>query len=283
MISRYFAIGQMSEDEIFILVVAAAVAGVWLCLETFTAKHRLFFRRATGAGLVRLAFLLSMAWTAYVLANHADPSVVGVYRLFYMVLGAAVVAVFGLGASGRTGVRFTVDVLERRNPAAGLLVAAFVLATGLVFGGSVWGEADPDGEGEGGWWIPLGFFLAGWISLVISTALYRRRDTGGQVRRMRQLRNPGEVLAFVLYILSCGWILTEAVSGDFYGWRHGLTAVAAIAAMLMTREIVGLVFARGTPVRPQAMRGVEVGFYIAWSAGFTVLSRYVLPHWGVQL
>lgn len=271
----------MDGDEVFILVVAGAVAFFWLLGEVFTPLHRIFFRSAAGAGAVRGAFVVSLVWVAYVLLRHADPSVVGVYRTFYLVLGLAVAAVFGLGGSGRTGVRYRVDVLQRRNLAAGLLIASFVLATGMIFGGSLWGEADPDGEGEGGWWIPLGFFLAGWVSLLMATWLYRIRDTGGVRRRMRQIRNPMEVMGFCLYILSCGWVLTESVAGDFYGWRHGLAAVGAIAAMLITREVLGLVFARRGSPGPGAMRGVEVVFYLLWSVGFSLLSRYALPQWGV--
>ena len=281
MANHWWSIGYMDGDEIFILVMSALVVVAWLFGETFTSMNRLFFRRAAAAGAVRLAYVLSMVWVVYVLLNHADPSVAGVYRTFYFIMGLAVLVVFGLGGASRTGVRYRVDVLQRRNPAAGLLIFSFILATGMIFGGSLWGEADPTGDDEGGWWIPLGFFLAGWVSLLISTWLYRRRDTGGIRRRMRQVRNPWEVVGFSLYMLSCAWILTEAVAGDFYGWWHGLAAVGTIAAMLITRELVGLYFSKGAIPQPQAMRGVEVVFYVLWSAGYSLLSRFVLPEWGL--
>lgn len=279
--NHWWSIGYMDGDEIFILIASGLTVLLWLVGEFITPLNRLFFRRAAAAGAVRLAFALSMVWVVYVLLNHADPSVVGVYRTLYFVMGLAVLAVFGLGAASSTGVRYRVDVLQRRNPAAGLLIFSFILATGMIFGGSLWGEADPGGDDEGGWWIPLGFFLAGWVSLLISTWLYRRRDTAGVRRRMRQIRNPWEVAAFSLYLLSCAWILTEAVAGDFYGWWHGLAAVGTIAAMLITRELVGLYFSKGTTARPQAMRGAEVVLYLLWSVGFSLLTRFVLPEWGL--
>ena len=273
----------MSGDEVFIFFLAGLITFIAIIGQVFTSKHRLFLREASADGLVRLSMLLSMAWVVYVLYQHADPSVVGIYRLFYIVLGIAVIFLFGLGGAGRTGARHGVDVMERNNHASGLLIAAFVLATGLIYGGSLWGEADPDGEGEGGWWIPMGFFLSGWISLCIATWLFRRRETSGMTRRIRQMRNPREALGFCLYILSSGWILSEAVAGDFYGWNQGLTTVGAIAGMLITHEIIGLVFSRGEMVKPKAMTGIEVVSYIAWAVGFSAVNKYVLPTWGIQL
>jgi len=273
----------MSGDEIFVFIIAGLITFFGFLNQIFTSKHRLFLRHAYADGLVRISILLSMLWVVYVLYNYADPSVVGIYRLFYIVLGFAVLFVFGKGGAGRTGVRHGVDVMERNNPAAGLLIAAFVFATGMIYGGSLWGEADPDGEGEGGWWIPMGFFLSGWISLCIATWLFRKRETNGITRRMRQTRNPREALGFALYILSSGWILTEAVSGDFYGWRHGLTAVGAIAGMLITHELVSMIFSRNEMAKPRAMTGWEVLTYIGWGVGFTVVNRYLLPSWGFPL
>ena len=111
-----------------------------------------------------LGVLLAMVWIAFVIWRHADPSVTGVYVWFYLVMGYAAVKLLGQTTPAAFGARVRVDVGERRNLAAALLVAAFTLATGMIFGGSLWGEADPTGEGEGGWWIPVTFFLLGWAT-----------------------------------------------------------------------------------------------------------------------
>lgn len=270
----------MSSDEIAVLVIASLISVFCIAGHLFTSRHRVMSRRASAEGIVRLGLLAAMAWITYVLFTYADPSVVGIYRLFYLVLGFAVLHLFGFGGAGRTGMRYSVDVLERNNPAAGLLAASFILATGLIFGGSLWGEADPDGEGEGGWWIPMGFFIAGWISLCIATWLYRLRETGGTVRRIRQVRDPREALGFSLYLLSTGWILMESVAGDFHGWRSGLLTTGAIAAMLVVHEIAGLVFNRNANARPKAMSLVEALLYIATTLGFSYVNQHLLPAWG---
>lgn len=270
----------MSPDEIAVLVISSLISVVCLIGHLTTARHPILTRRASAEGTVRLGLLAAMAWIYYVLITYADPSVVGIYRLFYLVMGFAVLHLFGFGGAGRTGMRYAVDVLERNNLAAGLLAASFILATGLIFGGSLWGEADPDGEGEGGWWIPMGFFLAGWISLCIATWLYRLRETGGTVRRMRQVRDPRETLGFALYLLSTGWILMESVSGDFHGWRSGLLPVGAIAAMLIVHELAGLALNRNANARPKAMSLVEAVFYIATTIGFSYVNTHLLPTWG---
>lgn len=272
----------MSSDEIVVLVISSLICLFAFFGHLFTSRHKIMVRRSTSEGLVRLSIFLSLGWVVYVLYTYADPSVVGIYRFFYVILGLAVIQMFGLGGAARTGMRHSVDVLERDNRAAGLLIASFVLATGMIFGGSLWGEADPDGEGEGGWWIPMGFFLAGWISLLIATRLYRIRETGGVVRRMRQVRNPQEVLGFSLYILSSGWILMDSVAGDFFGWRSGMITVGAIAGMLIVHELVGLTFNRDESAKPKAMTGIEVILYIGTSVAFTMANKYFLPKWGID-
>jgi len=273
----------MSGDELFVFIAASIILFFTILGFIFTPKHRLYRRDASAEGMVRLGVVLSLAWVVYVLYHYADPSVVGIYRLFYIVLGLAVIRMFGVGGSGRTGMRHAVDVGERNNPAAGLAVGAFVSATGMIYGCSLWGEADPDGEGEGGWWIPMGFFIAGWIALSLSVWLYRVRETGGVVRRMRQIRNPRETLGFALYILSCGWIVGESVAGDFYGWLQGLTAVGAIGGMLIVHEVIGLTFSRDINARPKAMTGIEAVMYLGTTIAFTVVNRYLLPKWGIPL
>lgn len=268
----------MDPFESILMVFSGIVLFLWTLAQISTNKHPLYFRNATAAGIVRLATLLAILPLLYVLLNLADPSVVGIYRWFYALLGAAIIILFGLGGAGRTGMRNQVDVLERSNPAAALLVGAFVIATGLIFAGANIGEADPVGDDEGGWWIPLGFFLAGWISLLLATLLYRRRDTRGNLRILRQIRDPRQTLPFALYLLSTAWILADAVAGDFYGWVHGLSAVGAIAGMLLSHELLGLYFTRGQPVKPRAMRWSEILFYIAWPVAYTYATQY-FPQW----
>jgi hypothetical protein len=222
-------------------VVAVATAAATRT-ETF---HRLYLRHNPAPGIVRLGVFLSMGWIGFVLWRYADPSVRGIYVVFYLVMGYAVVKLFGQLAASRYGARTRVDAVERRNVPAALVIAAFTLATGLIFGGSLWGEADPVGDGEGGWWIPVSFFLLGWTTLVIAFGLFLRREGGRLAQRLQRERSLADARAAGSFLLGTGIALTEAVSGDFWGWRHGLSTFGVLAALVIAHELFAGVQARG--------------------------------------
>jgi len=202
--------------------------------ETF---HRLYLRGNPAPGIVRLGVWLSMGWIGFVLWRYADPSVTGIYVVFYLVMGYAVVKLFGQLTATLFGARNRVDVIERRNVPAALVIAAFTLATGLIFGGSLWGEADPVGDWEGGWWIPASFFALGWTTLVIAFWLFLRREGGKLAQRLQRERSLADARAAGSYLLGAGIALTEAVSGDFWGWRHGLLTFGVLAALVISHEL----------------------------------------------
>ncbi len=230
----------MEEGEFIVMVISVILAIVGLCQTSTARMPKLYFREASGLGMVRVAHWLALAWIAWVIWNKSDPSVVGIYRWFYLVMGFAVVRITCLNVSRLFGARFRADVVERHNPAAATLYAALVLGTGWIFGGCLWGEADPDGSDEGGWWIPLGFFLAGWTSLIVATALFYWREPGPTRKRIRRDRSVTDAEAAAVYVMASAIALTQAVAGDFYGWRHGLLAVGWIIFLLVVREIFGL-------------------------------------------
>lgn len=256
----------METDEILIFGGAILATLTGLVRLSFPRMHRLYFRHAEGLALARLAMAPAMLAIAYVLWNHADPSVVGIYRIFYLVLGFSVILWCGPAAARLAGAHVRVDVLERHNPRAAILASVMILATGLIFAGSLWGEADPGGDGEGGWWIPLGFFISGWFALIAAVACYLWRSGVRAYSRSRRRRNPLDAVGPGFYILSTAGILSNTVAGDFYGWTHGLTALAAIAGMLITREFIGAGAARNGP-------SVESLLHLLWGGGFIVVSR----------
>ena len=226
----------MEGDEIFIAVVSAAVAAWGSSASTISRMPTMALRHTRWIGLTRLATAAAMAWILVVLLNYADPSVIGIYVWFYLLMGYAVVK--GIAALGARlfGVRFRADVCERHNPAAAVFFAGFVLATGMIFGGCLWGEADPTGSDEGGWWIPVGFFFAGWLVLLLALALFFWREPGPTRLRIRRDRNLPAARAAATYALVSAWMLTEAVAGDFYGWMQGLLAVGGVAVLLVVHE-----------------------------------------------
>lgn len=226
----------MSGSEVFVLLVSGVMAAVGIAVNRTGGLHPLHFRGNPGPGIARLGVFLAMGWIAWVLANRADPSVVGIYVGFYLLMGYAVVKLLGQTVPAVWGARTRVDVGERRNLAAAVLVGAFTLATGMIFGGSLWGEADPTGDGEGGWWIPVTFFLLGWGTLVLAFQVFLRGEPGRIDRRIRRDRSLEDARVAAVFLLSSAIPLTDAVAGDFWGWGHGLLTFGVLAGMLLAHE-----------------------------------------------
>lgn len=253
----------MEEDEILIFFLAlAAVAASMMFLST-AQLHKLYLRERRGIGLVRAAVLLGMLYILFVLLFFSDESVTPVYVLFYLVMGLALVGVFGVHWARLCGFRYREDVGERGNFAAAIAVAGFTLATAILFGGSLWGEADPDGDDEGGWWIPLGFFLAGWAGLVLAGRIYTWRQP--VVYWIRQERDERYGRTSAAFLISSAIMLHEGVAGDFYGWGHGLLSVGVIVGMLVGHEVFGILnraLAAKTGRRSDGANPGEAIFYL---------------------
>ncbi len=278
----------MSDDEILIVLVSLGLLAVGLIATSTWPLHPLHLRNNGAVGLVRCGVAAAMAWIAFVLANYADPSVTGEYVFMYLVMGAAATLMFGLVFVGwNLAPRLRMDVYEFKNPAAGIFLAAYVLAVGLIFGGSLWGEADPHGDDEGGWWIPLGFFLMGWAVLSLSTWLYMRRGRVSFAVRIRQDRNFGDGQTAACYILSIGIVLTESVAGDFFGWVHGALGVALIGVMIGVHELFETAASPTVSLdddpqgRTPFRQVIEGGFYLLLAGGFWMLHR-TLESWTTE-
>jgi len=228
---------SVSEDEILFLIGSIGLALVCLPFVFGWLKHRLYLRRNPAAAVPLLAVAAAMAWTTFVLWKYADPSVVGVYKFFYWMMGLAVVLGPGFWVTSIYGIRTSVDVYQRRNMAAAIVIGAFALATGLIFGGSNWGEADPSSDAEGGWWIPVGFFFAGWIALLVVMGIYLRGERASLRKRIVQDRSIADARAASSYLIGTALVLTHAVAGDFWGWTEGLMGVASVALLTITHEL----------------------------------------------
>jgi len=226
---------QGLESMVFTFGVFIAIFGYGL---TSITQLREPFRRGNPyIGLLRLARALGTLYIIYVLAFHADESVDLTYSVLYLFFGWSIIAIYGHGAGMLLLGRPIRLISERRNPAVAYVHSAWILATAVLFGSSLWGDADALGDDVGGWWIPLGFFLSGWVALVIALLLFIAEERGWRARiRLDHDRRLG--LSTAIFILSAAWVLSEAVAGDFYGWQQGLTSVLAVAAMLLTHAVV---------------------------------------------
>lgn len=273
----------MDEDEIFIFVGSIVLAIVGMAVNSTARLHYLYFRGNPAPGIVRAGVLVAVGWIAYVLWFHADPSVTGIYVLFYLVMGYAFVKLCGQLTANGLGFRTRVDSGERRNAPAAVVIAVFTVATGLIFGGSLWGEADPVGDDEGGWWIPVGFFLMGWVTLVVVFALYQRRE-GRLALRLRRERRLTDARAAAAFLIAAAVSLTDAVAGDFWGWRHGIFSFGLLAVLLLVHEAFGAWTTPSEPTPgtrpPDARRVFESLAYLALGVLAWTASRYVDVTWG---
>ena len=85
----------VDDGEFMVMLISSGVA-IATALATRTETfHRLYLRNNPAPGIVRLGVVLSMGWIGFVLWRYADPSVTGIYVVFYLVMGYAVVKLFG--------------------------------------------------------------------------------------------------------------------------------------------------------------------------------------------
>jgi len=273
----------VDDSEVFVFIVSIGMAATGALVNSTAWLHELHFRNNPAPGVVRVGVILAMVWIGYVLWRHADPSVTGIYLLFYFVMGYGVVKLCGQTMAGAYGARTRVDTAERRNVPAALLISAFTLATGLIFGGSLWGDADPTGDDEGGWWIPVSFFLLGWACLLIVFALFLVREPGRLRQRLRGARSLDDARAAAVFLLGAGWLLADAVAGDFFGWRHALSTFGWLAGMLVLREVFsvwtlrspGGADAETTSQRLGLGRLIEAASYLVIAFGSSRIERAI--------
>jgi hypothetical protein len=278
----------MSESEVFVFIVSIVLGVVGIAVNSTAAMPNLYFRNNPAPGIVRAGVLLSLAWIGLVLWRWADPSVAGIYVVFYLVMGYAAVKMFGQTAAGIYGLRTRIDAAERRNVPAAIVIAAFTLATGLIFGGSLWGEADPVGDGEGGWWIPSRSSCWAGSRWWLAFALFELREPGSFARRLRRDRSVADARAAATFLLGAAVVLTDAVAGDFWGWWHGLLSFGVLAVMLLAHEVlaprggVEETARRGSVLdgRDDAKRIVESLAYLAIAGVVWLLNRAIDAAWG---
>jgi hypothetical protein len=275
----------MSDDEFMVFIFTLAAGFVGAITLSSSRLHQFHTHANPGIGLHRLVVLLALLWTWWVIRYHGDPSIVGFYVVFYLVLSYAVVKVFGQ-LIGPTILGFDVrrEAFVGRNLPVALFTASLTLATGLLIGGSLWGEADPLSDAEGGWWIPFGFFLIGWVILMIATWLFVRRG-GGRFRvQLRREHDLAAAMTGAVFVLASTTLILQGVAGDFWGWREGLLSMATIATMLVGHEWIARYTEpsgeTGTaPVGTAGVNLLEQGLYIALALAGWLASRWIADHY----
>jgi hypothetical protein len=275
----------MSEDEFMVFMLSLAAGFVGAVTLASSRLHPFHTHANAGIGLHRVVVLLSLLWTAWVIRYHGDPSITGFYVLFYLVMTYAVVKVFGqLFGPQALGFDLRREVFVGRNTAVALFTGSLALAAGLLIGGSLWGEADPLSDAEGGWWIPFGFFLLGWTVLMVATWLYVRRG-GGRFRvQLRREHDLKAATTGAVFVLASTTLILQGVAGDFWGWREGLLSMSTIAVMLLGHEWIARYAEPSgeTGPLPGSQTGInllEQGFYIALAVAGWFANRWISDHY----
>jgi len=268
----------MGEDENLIFIISIGLS-IWALFRLRVGSlHSLFFHNNPGIGLLRLSVICSFLWVLIVISFFSDESIQGIYVVFYLVMGYALFRNLGQYGLHIFGLRLRVDVYERKNLAAAILFAAFTFSTALIFGGSLWGEADPDGDDEGGWWIPLTFFGLGWLTLVIAFTLFLIREKTPLSQSIRQDRKVVAAEAAAAYLVSSAIVIAEAAAGDFYGWWHGLMSFASLAGLVIVHEIFNTATSLGDKKsRPEieTSRSFEIAMYFVVAIASWLLNRWI--------
>ena len=236
----------MSGDEVVLLLASGAIALLlWTTWYWRAIRVTQPGRSTFGRNLLLVAPLLA-AGTLYLVLRTAaagdvrdDPR----YLLFYGVLGAAWlgVAVRWLPA---VGIVPRDDVIERGNDAAGVAVAAALLAITLCYaGGNV-------GDGPG-WWVVV--FSAGLATGALFLIWILFETVSGASDAVTIDRDLAAGVRLAGFLFACGAIFGRAAAGNWVS--AGATAIdfLVVALPALALVVAGAVierFARPTPSRP---------------------------------
>ncbi len=240
-------IAWAEESLAFCLMVSGAFMGWW---GTRPGKlHSLYLQDNAGPGLIKAAVWISFFWIAFTLFFFGADRITLLWYWYYLLIGLGCVYVFGIYGTRWLGFEPRRHAYLNNNTGAGLVIAAFMLSTGLIYGGSVWGESEPESfeafagpfeslpsYEEGGWIIAL-FFLLGWIILFLVMKIWFLRN-GDLKRRILRGYSLDSAKAASLYCLGCAIPLTSAVAGDYHGLGDSLIGFSAIALPVLAGEIV---------------------------------------------
>ena len=168
------------------------------------------------------------------------------------------------------------EILERRNLAAGIVLAGFHVASALLVLGAL---AD-----EGGLLPAAAFWLYAQVLLTLAAGVYLRvvrEDVTAEIGR----GNCAVALSLAGVLVAMGNILRLAISGPFEGWTEGFTAatsyaLAGLALLFAARWLTDWLLLPGVTIRQEVVEqevpNVGVGlieavfylgssFLIAWT------------------
>lgn len=227
-------------------VVASAIALAWIGKKAAELATRTRFDRevatndnpAAGVALagyyVGLFLALSgiLAGPAHTLASDL---------LFVAVHGAAAVACLLLSAAlwrPILQVDFRKDILEARNPGAGIVAACALAATGLVYRGAVSGQSGDAAS-------VAAFFALGEGALFLAFLLYEWATPYDVYEEIARKNNLAAAAAFAGAALAAGLIVGNAVEGEFTTWKESILDSILYLLPLLTFPLARIVVVNG--------------------------------------
>lgn len=237
------------QDTGFVFGVSIVVCFWGLRRSRVGRLHHLYLQGNAAIGMARLGVIGSVLWCGYVLFNHADPTITGIWTVLYAVMAFAAIKLFGQYGAERFGPRLRFDIYERKNLAAGTYVGAFTFSTGLIFGGAMWGSMEGDSLEYGwlfsllpgyedGWWITPWFFIMGWLILFFTMRYWFRREYGDFRTRVVRERNLEDARAASYFCIACAITIAYAVQGDYLGFWDSLIGFSVIALPILAHELL---------------------------------------------
>jgi len=234
----------MSRDEVFALVVSLFIAALaWAAWYISTARattlgtshhHRTPLYLAPPLCAVALLIVLR-----YFASHDVRDSVV--YIMFYLVMGAAWVGMVrwllpAMGISPRD------DAVERRNPAAGVVVVGAILGMTFCFaGGNI-------GDGPGWWVVVFSAVLSTGTFMLLWAIVDRATRASESITIDRDLATGVRLSGFLVAI---GLILGRAVAGDWISLAATVRDFVQFAWPVLPLAAAEIVLGRLFRPRPQ--------------------------------
>lgn len=163
------------------------------------------------------------------------------------------------------------ELLEDRNPGAGIVLFASYVASGLVVAGAVYGEG-------GGLLTTLVFFALGQLALLLFTGLYDL-TIPYSLHAELEADNVAAGIGFGGALIAIGMIVMNAVSGNFISWTDslqslGLQVLAIFIYLLLVRLFFDKVLLPGNELNREIATDRNLGAGIlefAVSVGFSAI------------
>lgn len=250
----------MGDDEVIILLVGGGfafyLAGLWYfrlgapSLVPDSGRLRLLLGLAPLAGCIAvLATLMTLA--------AGDVRSAPIYVLLYALVGTAWIYGAGL-TSAYVGVSARDDVIERRNPAAAIMIVAIILSQAAIYSGANVGNGP-------GWWVVL---ISGTMAATCWLAIWLVVNGAVQLQeRITVDRDVPAAIRLGALMLAVGLICGRGAAGDWFSFNRTLeefvVAWPAVALAVIAIAVERLL--RGQKMAASLSLALLVG--LTWLAG----------------